>query len=659
MSHRTTGWTIAAVFASSALGAAAPGQAWAQSISIPGGDVERLYEVVGNPANTNKTIVLSPGTYVLTPTGPSGARPRGGSLMLQPGMKLVGSNSYADSDHDGVWDATFDDDPVISGKTVIDGTQVAPNEPVSPTGQLELDCMGLGYVNAPVLSTVVLYRDRTTISRVTILAGQSQFAAGPAHSAYLPSGGYVAEINNSMLDGGYVAWGGAAFHDMGCRMRDAASSFVFRNNISRGSLLGLALVNGLTDQRDKLRGPSLRATVTANHFIGNLMGVHSRNSLGTDGGSIDLRSSGNLFEYNNWGIESTAGTNNAAFSGSIGNQLALDSSRDTFRGNETGVIGVGAWRENPDSTLPPVARNELRVTLSSDHFEGGDAMHAWSLFADARAGTDAGNRASVSVRNSTYGGPAPAFRFIDPVPGDTNKVQIVGSNAAFQLSNGVPPTYQQLLVPLNPFDLTGSASTLRFTPASAGYQVAAGAGAMDPDVGARLDFSGGPPVPFPEDDDTVEITLPFGFVFEGQAYSSVWVNTDGNLTFGAGDPDSGARDVARLVSGPPRVAALLVDLGPNIAGGVYARVAADRLVVTWLDVPTWETGLSDQNTFQIVLHADGAVEIVYAGVGTPNNVVGIAPGGNSEAIPAAVDLSAGAASAPTLYESFVGSIMGP
>jgi hypothetical protein len=190
------------------------------------------------------------------------------------------------------------------------------------------------------------------------------------------------------------------------------------------------------------------------------------------------------------------------------------------------------------------------MTLSSDHFEGGDAMHAWSLFADARAGMDASNRASASVRNSTYSGPAPAFRFIDPVPGDSNTVQVVGSNSAFRLSNGVSPTYQQMLVPLNPFDLSGAASKLRFAPASAGYQVAASVGTMDPDVGARLDFSGGPPVPFPEDDDTVEVALPFDFAFEGQAYSSVWVNTDGNLTFGAGDPDSGARNVARLVSGP-------------------------------------------------------------------------------------------------------------
>ena len=48
MSHKTTGWTIAAVVMSTALGA--PGQAWAQSITIPSGDVERVYEIVGNPA---------------------------------------------------------------------------------------------------------------------------------------------------------------------------------------------------------------------------------------------------------------------------------------------------------------------------------------------------------------------------------------------------------------------------------------------------------------------------------------------------------------------------------------------------------------------------------------------------------------------------------
>jgi len=530
---------------------------------------------------------------------------------------------------------------------------------VSPTGQPELDCMGLPFVEPPVLSTIVLYRDRTTISRVTIRAGESQFAAAPAHSAYLPSSGYSAEINNSLLDGGFVAWGGAAFHNMGCRMRDAASSFVFRNNISRNNVLGLALVNGLTDQRDKPRGPSLRANVTANHFIANLMGVHSRNSLGTDGGSIDLRSSGNLFEQNTWGIESTAGTNHSAFSGSIANQLDLASSRDTFRENDTGVVGVGGWRESPDGTLPPVARNELRMTLSADQFEGGDAIHAWPLFADARAGMDAGNRASASVRNSTYVGPVPAFLFIDPVAGDTNTVQVVGGNAAFRISNGVSPTYRQLLVPLNPFDLAGAANTLRLTSAAAGYQVAASAGTLDPDVGARLDFSGGPPLPFPEDDDTLEVALPFGFQFEGQTYSSVWVNTDGNLTFGAGDPDSAARDAARLVSGPPRVAALFVDLGPNVAGAMYARVAPDRLVVTWLDVPSWETGLADQNTFQIVLHSDGVIEVNYAGVGTPNSVVGIAPGGNAGSVPPAVDLSAGTASGPTLYESFVGTVLGP
>src|SRR5262245_8429870 len=98
-----------------------------RTIVINSGDVERLYAVTDNPANANKTVVLQPGTYVLTETGPSGnPRPRGGGLMLQEGMKLLGSNTYADVDHDGVWDATFDGNPVISGDTVLDGTGVAP-----------------------------------------------------------------------------------------------------------------------------------------------------------------------------------------------------------------------------------------------------------------------------------------------------------------------------------------------------------------------------------------------------------------------------------------------------------------------------------------------------------------------------------------------------
>ena len=630
------------------------------TIVVQSGDVESLYAVVRNPANVNKTVVLQPGIYILSATAPSGVpRPRGGGLLLQEGMKLLGSNVYADADHDGVWDASFDGNPVIAGNTVIDGTGVAP-EAFGPDFQPEVDCVGATASELLAVGAALLYRNRGTISGITILAAPGQFALGPAHSALLPSRGYFVEINNTFLDGGFSAWGGAAFHNMGCRMRNASSTLLFDHNITRGSLFGLTVVNGLTNQQgDEVQGPSVHAILTRNHVIANiLMGLHARNSLGTDGGWVDVQSTGNLFEGNATGLEVTAGTNNGAqSSGTIGNQLDLVSARDTFRQNSTGVLGVAGWLEDPFNPLS-TSRNELRITLRQGTFEGGDALHAWSMFPEARPNIDIGNRVTALVRDSSSDTiPIPPFVFVDRVPGDSNTVSIVGSDAAFLSSNRTPPTYSQYLVPPNPFDLAGATNKLHFTPAATGYQLTAQAGALDPDFGSALDFSGDPNGDFPLDDDTTEVFLPFAFPFEGRSYTSAFVNTDGNLTFGEGDFASTPRDVARLVSGAPRIAALLSDLAPNIGGSVHAKALPERVVITWDHVPSWPT-LADENTLQIALHADGTVDLIYGGIGITDAVVGIAPGGNSGNPPPAVDLSAGAATGSTLYEDFFG-IRGP
>lgn len=63
--------------------------ALAQQIPIP--NVEELYVAVNNPANAGSTLLLAPGTYVLSATDPYGApRPHGGRLELQPDMSIVG-----------------------------------------------------------------------------------------------------------------------------------------------------------------------------------------------------------------------------------------------------------------------------------------------------------------------------------------------------------------------------------------------------------------------------------------------------------------------------------------------------------------------------------------------------------------------------------------
>ena len=70
--------------------------AGAQLIEIS--NVEDLYSAVNNPANAGATLVLAPGTYMLSPTDPHGtSRPKGGRIELQPDMSLLGLEGDRDA----------------------------------------------------------------------------------------------------------------------------------------------------------------------------------------------------------------------------------------------------------------------------------------------------------------------------------------------------------------------------------------------------------------------------------------------------------------------------------------------------------------------------------------------------------------------------------
>jgi hypothetical protein len=61
----------------------------AQTIQIS--NVEELYSAVNDPANAGATLVLAPGTYMMSASDPNGAvRPKGGRIELQPDMSLIG-----------------------------------------------------------------------------------------------------------------------------------------------------------------------------------------------------------------------------------------------------------------------------------------------------------------------------------------------------------------------------------------------------------------------------------------------------------------------------------------------------------------------------------------------------------------------------------------
>lgn len=182
---------------------------------------------------------------------------------------------------------------------------------------------------------------------------------------------------------------------------------------------------------------------------------------------------------------------------------------------------------------------------------------------------------------------------------------------------------------LNQFNLDGN--TLTFTPSAFAPSIP-GAGryryavaALGYDAGAAAQ---GTPLAALDDDDSRLLALPFGFPFFGATYRQVYVNSDGNLTFTAGDNASTARSLGRMTSGPPRISPLFDDLDPSqTAGGVRVFADASRVVVSWVNVPEWQaSGIGFQQTFQVRLYPDGRVEFSYSGVNASSGVVGMAPG---------------------------------
>jgi hypothetical protein len=185
-----------------------------------------------------------------------------------------------------------------------------------------------------------------------------------------------------------------------------------------------------------------------------------------------------------------------------------------------------------------------------------------------------------------------------------------------------------LALPRNPMDLQGSA--LRFSPTADGYAVSRLDLPLETAAGTRLGLT---------DDDSEQVSLGFAFPFFGRSYSEMFINSDGNVSFGEKDDASTARNVGRLVNGPPRAAPLLADLDPAVRGAVSVLAQRDHVTVTWEAVPQY--GRVDGNTFQVTLWADGRTDFLYGpavSASIDEGVVGIGPGA-ARGVLTAVDFS--------------------
>ncbi|HEV8581000.1 MAG TPA: hypothetical protein VGX68_18195 [Thermoanaerobaculia bacterium] len=157
-----------------------------------------------------------------------------------------------------------------------------------------------------------------------------------------------------------------------------------------------------------------------------------------------------------------------------------------------------------------------------------------------------------------------------------------------------------------------------------GYVVSPSADGVSAELGDKIPLG---------DDDSRLVQFPKGFKFRfyNKVYTKMFVHSDGNLTFNAADAASTERSLFRLLGGPPRVAPLFADLNPEAAsgeGGVYVLTSKTKIVVSWLDVPTF--GTNNRNTFQVVLNADGRIAFAFGRLDSLVGVVGLAPGGGGQ-----------------------------
>ena len=175
----------------------------------------------------------------------------------------------------------------------------------------------------------------------------------------------------------------------------------------------------------------------------------------------------------------------------------------------------------------------------------------------------------------------------------------------------------------NPFDLSGT--NLRVTPNGSGaYALSTQPGSINQKLGTKLALT---------DDDFREIAFSTGFKFPflGTNYSSVFINSDGNITFTQGDSAHTDRDLTRFNGGVPRIAVLFDDLDPTLQdGGIYYNVLPDRFLITWNLIREFEGILP--NTVQLALFPDGSFEITYGSVGANSLIVGWTAGQNLQTI---------------------------
>lgn len=116
------------------------------------------------------------------------------------------------------------------------------------------------------------------------------------------------------------------------------------------------------------------------------------------------------------------------------------------------------------------------------------------------------------------------------------------------------------------------------------------------------------------------------FTFYGTAYQNYFVNSNGSVSFVAGDTSLGETQTA-FNSGRPKIAAAWDDLRPgNNASTLTKFDSGLTVVVQWTNVPEFST--TGSNTLSITMDIiNGTITMAYGAMSLTDCLTGITPGG--------------------------------
>jgi len=342
--------------------------AMAQVIQIS--NVEELYSAVNNTANAGTTLVLSPGTYMLSATDSNGVpRPKGGRIELQPDMSLIG----VEGDRNAVVINAFNL-PASSFPQTANGIATGPNAAVR---------MGLGD-NALEWLTV---RD-ARFAQANIDSGLQPLDPGTAYIriAHVDSTGSTRGLN--VLNFGPQTSGQTIEADIidchffdnhfnlseGVRMgnfqgaRGSTVNVRMSGNLSWGQKQGRLIVNNRATES------TVNVFSSGNRFYDNgggtiIVGGLSSNNTRADGNTINFEAHGDQFirntgesEFDRGGLIALGTDNISATGGGSNNTVSIKLWGCRMLDNNLDLTRIGA-RSVPESTAELSQNNHVTIEI--------------------------------------------------------------------------------------------------------------------------------------------------------------------------------------------------------------------------------------------------------------------------------------------------------